>query len=206
MIGGIVRIYPEQQNILRTKCREFTEDFGELPQIAQIMIGIIQENKGMGLAANQIGVPLRIIALGTEQFSGVVVNPSFTPNESMGKAIEREGCMSLPGIDLPIERFKSGELRGFKWNGSEMVLNCDETLSRVVQHEVDHLDGILILDRVSYALRNVTLRKMAKIRKQWQAQMDQMSQLQERQANASALDKTADQFRDKAFNRKRMLP
>ncbi len=137
---------------LRTRAKEI-DDFSGIPELAQVMVEVMHQHGGAGLAAPQIGVALRLIAVrvpGSDGGDGtsaiVIANPQASPSGEA--AAGEEGCLSLPGVFLDVVRPASAEVSGLSPEGAASEFAAGGTLARVIQHEIDHLDGILITDRV----------------------------------------------------------
>jgi peptide deformylase len=151
-----VRQYPDP--VLRMRARE-VEVFDEaLAQQAARMIALMHDAVGVGLAANQVGSLQRIFAieLGEDEPAQAIVNPRITP---LGEELEsdEEGCLSLPGVLVPVERAISVRLEGQGVDGRELSIELDGLPARAVQHEVDHLDGVLTFDRTTPEARREAL-------------------------------------------------
>lgn len=151
-----IRQYPDP--VLRMRARE-VEVFDEsLARQAARMIALMHDAAGVGLAANQVGSLLRMftIELGEDEPAQAIVNPRITP---LGEELEsdEEGCLSLPGVLVPVERSLSVRLEGQGVDGRELTLELDGLPARAVQHEVDHLDGVLTFDRTTAEARREAL-------------------------------------------------
>jgi peptide deformylase len=123
---------------------------------------------GVGLAAPQIGVPLRVfvidISVGKRAGELIeVVNPEFVEREGM--QLEEEGCLSIPGFEATVVRPMRAVVRGFDRDGSEKTVEGTGLLARALQHEMDHLDGSLFVDRLRGIKRDVIIRKVQKLRR-----------------------------------------
>jgi peptide deformylase len=134
--------------VLRTRCSEVTEIDGALARLANDMITTMYEAPGVGLAANQVGVQKRMFVYDIQDGNGpkVVVNPVVS--ELRGEWVYEEGCLSVPGLSWEIPRAKEVHLTGLDLDGNELSIEGDELLARVFQHETDHLDGKLLLERL----------------------------------------------------------
>lgn len=140
--------------ILRRKARKVA-DFGpELQALIDDMIETMRDEPGVGLAANQIGVSLRVIVVeyGDDEDETVpvrlyvVINPELT-RLSKEKIIGIEGCLSIPGYAGNVERHEVLTVKGMNRHGQPMTLKAKGWLARIFQHEVDHLEGVLFVDR-----------------------------------------------------------
>ena len=123
---------------------------------------------GIGLAAPQVGVSERLIVLdvadGEERRPMVLVNPEIVWR-SGERATAEEGCLSLPGQFADVTRPQAVKVRYLTEHGEERVLEADGLLARCVQHEIDHLDGILFVDHLTALKRNMIMRKLIKTRR-----------------------------------------
>lgn len=142
--------------VLRQRAREVEEIDGALARLAQDMIETMYAAPGVGLAAPQVGVERRLFVYDVGEGPGVVVNPRIV--ESDGEWTYEEGCLSVPGLHWPIVRPKRVHLVGYGIDGEEVSIEADELLARAFQHEVDHLDGVLVIDRLGKAERREALR------------------------------------------------
>jgi len=151
-----IRQYPDP--VLRMRARE-VEVFDEaLAKQAARMIALMHDAAGVGLAANQVGSLLRmfLIELGEDEPARAIVNPRITPLSEELES-EEEGCLSLPGVLVPVERAISVRLEGQGVDGRELSIEIEGLPARAVQHEVDHLDGVLTFDRTTPEARREAL-------------------------------------------------
>jgi peptide deformylase len=137
-----------------TAVRDFDEALGHL---ADEMLATMREYDGVGLAGNQVGRLKRILVAATEEEEFVVVNPKLEPITEE-TATEMEGCLSIPGVNVEVERPAAVLLTGVDAEGRELRVEASGLLARIFQHEVDHLDGITILDRTDRESRKEALR------------------------------------------------
>ena len=141
----------------------FTPD---LDRLIDDMIETMYAAPGIGLAAPQIGVPLRIfvvdLSIGRDP-SGliVMVNPEFASREGM--QLEEEGCLSAPGFNATVVRPSRAVVRGLDRQGQPQEREATELLARAFQHEMDHLDGLLFIDRLRGIKRDLIVRKIKKL-------------------------------------------
>jgi len=140
-----IRQYPDVA--LRMRAREVTEFDDFLIQLVERMQHLMQDAQGVGLAATQVGVLQRVFVFEPDE-SGprAIVNPRFAET-SDEKLTEEEGCLSLHDVRVPVERSTKVTIEGKDPNGDDVRLELDGLAARVVQHEYDHLDGVLIIDR-----------------------------------------------------------
>lgn len=129
----------------------------ELKQMVREMFGLMYEAKGIGLAANQVNLPLRLFVMNLEsdpqkpELEQVFINPVIS--QPKGSAEAEEGCLSLPGLYGPVIRPKQVRITAYGLDGREIDMIATELLGRCVQHEVDHLDGVMFIDRMSAGAR-----------------------------------------------------
>ncbi|HID96130.1 MAG TPA: peptide deformylase [Candidatus Latescibacteria bacterium] len=120
--------------------------------------------KGLGLAAPQVGVLSRIITVDTGEGLIALVNPRILKGE--GEEIGEEGCLSIPDIWLEIKRARKVIVDGMDRTGQKVLLEAEGLLARAFQHEIDHLNGVLIIDRVSHLQRQLIESKLRRLRKE----------------------------------------
>lgn len=140
--------YPDE--VLRGKCEEITSFDGELKALADDMIQTMYQGIGIGLAGPQVGVMQRIIVLDVSEEGNnplVLINPEIYEKE--GEIRSDEGCLSIPGFRETIKRNARVILKAQNLDGEELKIEADGLLSRCLQHEIDHLDGILFIDHLS---------------------------------------------------------
>ncbi|MBD0330681.1 MAG: peptide deformylase [Thermoleophilia bacterium] len=144
---------------LKLRANDVSEFDEELARLAERMRLLMHEANGVGLAANQIGILRRmaVIHSGGEDGEPVaVVNPRVL-ERSEETAVDDEGCLSLQGVLLPVERAVGVTLEAHDVRGERLVLALEGLAARVAQHELDHLDGVLILDRTTPEARREAL-------------------------------------------------
>ena len=136
------------------------KDFDDsLKQLAEDMMRVMREHEGAGLAANQIGRLKRIFVAAYEDEEYAIVNPVIEAR-SETKEKEVEGCLSIPGIGVEVERPLAITLTGQDPSGARLRIEAEGRLARIFQHEIDHLDGVLILDRTDRESRKNALREI----------------------------------------------
>jgi peptide deformylase len=139
-----VRVFGDP--VLKQRARDVEELDGGLVALVETMYETMYEAVGVGLAAPQIGVQLRVFTYDVGEGPHAVVNPEIVA--ASGEWLYHEGCLSVPGVHFEIARPKVVTLRGLTVDGTELEVEGDEILGRVFQHELDHLDGVLLLDRL----------------------------------------------------------
>ncbi|MEE9316236.1 MAG: peptide deformylase [bacterium] len=155
-----IRLYGD--SVLRRKSREVKEISGDIRKLINNMAKLMYQNKGLGLAAPQVGILKRVIVadVGDGLFS--LVNPKILWRQ--GKDVMSEGCLSIPGINLEIKRSKEVIVEGLTKEGEKVQLGAVGLLACVLQHEIDHLDGILIVDRVPKKIIKPIKKELDKIK------------------------------------------
>lgn len=134
---------------LNKKSEEVKEVSQEILQLASDMIETMNNNQGVGLAAPQIGVSKRIIVTDDGKGPMIFFNPKILKKSWKNEAFE-EGCLSLPGYCLKIRRPKEIELDYLSEKGEKSKIKAKGLLARIIQHEIDHLDGVLLFDRINF--------------------------------------------------------
>jgi len=142
--------------VLKQRAAEVQEVDGALVRLAEDMVETMYAAPGVGLAAPQVGVQKRLFVYDVGEGPQVIVNPRI--DESDGEWVFEEGCLSVPGLSWEIVRPKQVHLVGHDLDGNEVSIEADEYLARVFQHELDHLDGTLLLDRLDADQRKEAMR------------------------------------------------
>jgi peptide deformylase len=141
---------------LRHKSKPVKRVDAQLRRMVDQMFELMYENKGIGLAANQVDLPLRLFVMNlksdpNEAEPHVLINPVITGPK--GIAEQEEGCLSFPELYAPVKRPERVTVSAFNLRGERFDGEIDGLLARVVQHETDHLDGVLFIDRMSETAR-----------------------------------------------------
>ncbi|MCI5636775.1 MAG: peptide deformylase [Sarcina ventriculi] len=136
-----------EDEVLRKKCREVDNITDRIKITIKDMIETMYDKNGVGLAAPQVGILRRIFVIDAQDGEGirVFINPQIL--ETKGSQKDIEGCLSLPGRENEVERANYVKIKALDENGEEFVLEGEGLLARAIQHENDHLDGILFIDR-----------------------------------------------------------
>jgi len=144
--------------VLKTRASKVKEFDDGLERFTEDMLATMREHEGVGLAANQVGRLRRVLVAGVEEEEYVLVNPAI---EASSEETETgaEGCLSIPGIQVDVERPVAVTVSGQDAAGKPVRLEAEGLLARVIQHEIDHLDGVLILDRPDRDSRKAALRE-----------------------------------------------
>jgi peptide deformylase len=144
--------------VLKTRAAP-VESFDEsLVRLTQDMLATMREQEGVGLAANQVGRLKRVFVAAIEDEEYVIVNPVLADWSETTESVP-EGCLSIPGIQVDVERPTAVTVSGQDVSGKPLELRATDLLARVLQHEVDHLDGVLILDRTDRQSRKAAMRE-----------------------------------------------
>ena len=143
-----IRQYPDP--VLRLEASEVVEFDGDLEQLVERMIHLMQDARGVGLAANQVGILRRVFVIQADEDEEprALVNPVIV-ERSDELDEDDEGCLSMQGVVVPVERPVRIRVEAKDEHGHEVTLELEGLPARVAQHELDHLDGVLILDRTS---------------------------------------------------------
>lgn len=158
--------------VLQIKAKEITDIDEKIVKLAEAMRKAMYTANGIGLAAPQIGRSIRLAVIDVSFGEDpdelmVLINPRII--ESDGIEPGNEGCLSVPGITLPIERKANLRLQAVDLQGDEFIREVEGLKARVVQHELDHLNGTLIIDRVSSLKRQFVKKEIKRLQKngQW---------------------------------------
>ena len=136
--------------ILHRPTKEVTEFNGELKNLIDEMYETMYKSNGVGLAANQIGVPLKVavidVAPAGHEGKVVLINPKIK-SHSKKFILDDEGCLSVPGLYLPVLRYQSISVEYQDIEGKKHIINAEGYFAKAIQHEIDHLEGILFVER-----------------------------------------------------------
>lgn len=132
--------------VLRARANEVTEVNDQIRKLIDDMFDTMYDAPGLGLAAPQIGISKRIIVIDVDDHPIALINPEMV--ECKGTQMGEEGCLSVPGDRADIQRSAFVRVRGLDRNGNEIELTGEELLARALQHEIDHLEGILFVDKM----------------------------------------------------------
>jgi len=145
--------------VLRTPAAPVTTFDKELRNLVRDLRETMLDAPGAGLAAPQIGVSLRVFTYDVDDAEGHLVNPVLvTMSEEQQDG--DEGCLSLPGLNFPLKRSANVVAAGFNMYGDPVTIEGSEVLARCLQHETDHLDGVLFIDRMDTPRRRAALRAL----------------------------------------------
>jgi peptide deformylase len=144
--------------VLREKGRPVERFDGALAKLADDMLQTMYEAPGVGLAGPQVGVPLRLIVFDDGSGPRKLANPEIFDLE--GEQVMDEGCLSIPGLYFPVKRASSLRAVGFEMDGTRVEFEATDFLARILQHETDHINGILFIDRLSAEDRREAMRML----------------------------------------------
>jgi peptide deformylase len=142
--------------VLRTKAEPVVDFDKELRQLVQDLTDTMLDAPGAGLAAPQLGVSLRVFAYNVDDVVGHLINPDLELSEE--EQFGLEGCLSMPGLEYDCLRAMRVVAKGFNQYGDPVTIEGNELLARAIQHETDHLDGILFIDKLDKKTRKAAMK------------------------------------------------
>lgn len=154
---AIIKIFTDNDPILRKKAKEINSVSKRLRGLAKDMLETMYQAKGVGLAAPQVGVSERMVVIDVGDGPLILVNPKIILRE--GEDRDVEGCLSIPGRNEYITRAANVKAIGTNLDGKPIVVEGTGLLARALQHEIDHLDGILFIDYLNPDSKNSRERK-----------------------------------------------
>ena len=169
-------IYPA--DVLKTRAEEVKEFNEEIKKLVEDMFDTMYKRGGVGLAANQVGVLKRVVVIdlhsrtekeGKEQI--VLINPEIVAQE--GEVVKEEGCLSLPGLYRKVKRAAYVKVKAQNLEGEEFEIEGEGLLARALQHEIDHLNGIVFIDRLSPLQKRLALEKYRKLKRKYEKELAQ---------------------------------
>ena len=165
-----IRIHPDP--VLRVKCPRVESFDSELARLAADLVETMRSAPGIGLAAPQVGQELRLTVVDIsvdedEQALHILVNPEII--EESGETSEEEGCLSIPGITEKVARPESIRVKAQDLKGEFFELEAEELLARAICHEIDHLNGILFIDRLVGLRRQRVRRQLRRLARDQEA-------------------------------------
>ena len=144
--------------VLKTRAAPVESFDDSLGRLTEEMLATMRENDGVGLAANQVGRLKRVLVASVDDEDYVIVNPVLSERSETTER-GQEGCLSIPGINVEVDRPTAVTVTGQDASGEPLRIEAQDMLARVLQHEVDHLDGVLILDRTDRQSRKAAMRE-----------------------------------------------
>jgi len=159
--------YPDEP--LRSKAEPVLEVTDEIRKLVTDMAETMYAAPGVGLAANQVGVKKRVAVIDTDESEGeseliVLINPKIVARS--GDLDWNEGCLSFPGMRVIVERSAQVTVRALNLDGEQFELQGEDFLAVAIQHEIDHLDGITLADKVSFLKKRMMIRELRKNKRQ----------------------------------------
>jgi peptide deformylase len=158
---AILEIRTVPDPVLRKTAAPIDNVTGDIVKLAEDMVDTMVAARGAGLAANQVGVPVRLVvidaALNTKKKHLVIVNPVII--EAAQEEVGEEGCLSVPGFFEFVKRAGKVLARGTDLKGKTIELECEGQFARAMQHEIDHLNGVLFVDYLSPVKKNIFKKK-----------------------------------------------
>jgi peptide deformylase len=144
--------------VLRTPADPVTDFDAELRKLVKDLTDTMMDAPGVGLAAPQIGVGLRVFTYYVDDVLGHLINPALALSEECEE--DDEGCLSFPGLAFPTKRAYGLVAKGFDMHGEPVTLEGTGQMARCVQHETDHLDGVLFIDRLDPIQRKLAMKEI----------------------------------------------
>lgn len=160
--------YPDPK--LREQTRQIEEVNSFLSEMSERMTELMREEQGLGLAATQVGWGFKLIIINPTPEPGnaeAFINPVIISRR--GKVTHEEGCLSLPGVFAKVKRAEHVRVRAGRLDGEQVEMAADGLIARAWQHELDHLDGGLFVDRLGPAARILISRRLSELRQQYEA-------------------------------------
>ncbi len=151
--------------VLKTKAAEVAEIDGKVARLVDALFDTLYtSDSGLAIAAPQVGVQKKIFVWDMDDEPMAIINPQIV--ESSGEWVYDEGCLSIPGLYVEMVRPKEVLLRGFTVDGDEVELEADELMGRMFQHELDHLNGVLMFDRMEGDQRKQALAEYRRLQEE----------------------------------------
>jgi len=158
---AILEIKEYDEPVLREKALPVKEITTEILNLIRDMAETMYTDSGVGLAAPQVGISKRIIIIDEDEEGLIVlVNPEIIKSE--GEVIDEEGCLSIPDIYSDVKRSSKVTVKALNENGDQIEITKEGLIARALQHEIDHLNGILFIDRIGRMKRQILLDKLKK--------------------------------------------
>lgn len=159
-----IELYPSE--VLRERAKEVVDFGDELQKLLDDMVDTLKHAKGAGIAGNQVGVLLRVIVVDLGALEGkedirFFINPEII--DKQGERIDLEGCLSFPQLFVEVKRPKKIKVKAFDRQGNPFELEGEDFLSKALSHEIDHLNGILMIDHLSPIKKELAKRKIKKM-------------------------------------------
>ncbi|WP_022846417.1 MULTISPECIES: peptide deformylase [unclassified Desulfurobacterium] len=169
-----IRIYPDE--VLKKKAEKVNEFDEKLRNIVNEMFETMYKRGGLGLAGNQVGILKRIVVIDIEagkEREGknkiVLINPEIITME--GEQVNQEGCLSLPGLYKKVKRAAYVKVKAQNIDGEDFEIEGEDLVARALQHEIDHLNGIVFIDRLSPLQKRLALQRYKKLKREYERKM-----------------------------------
>ena len=159
---SVKKIYKYGEAVLRKKCAPVERITPEIKKLIDDMFDTMYKAPGAGLAASQVGVPLRVCVIDVspegKRQPVALINPKIIHKK--GKVVQEEGCLSFPGLFAEVKRFDNIRVQAINEKALPYEIECSGILSRAIQHELDHLDGKLFIDYLSFFKRRKLVKEI----------------------------------------------
>ncbi|MCX7846110.1 MAG: peptide deformylase [Dictyoglomaceae bacterium] len=142
----VLKILTIENPILRKRAKKIEKIDEDIKKLAENMLETMKFSNGVGLAAPQVGKNIRLVVVSYDEEDYIFINPEIIEKE--GENVDIEGCLSIPSVEVPVKRAEKILLRYQNLKGRTLNMEFDGLLARIIQHEIDHLDGILIVDKI----------------------------------------------------------
>jgi len=164
---AIRKIFTYPEKILRTRSTAIEVVDDDVRRLVDDMAETMYAAPGIGLAANQVGLAKRVAVIDVTHPDGapklyVLINPEIVARD--GEILWEEGCLSFPGIHVDVDRAAHVVVRALDRDGNQFEVEADDLLAIAMQHEIDHLDGVTLADKVSFLKRKMMVRELVKAR------------------------------------------
>jgi peptide deformylase len=140
----IRRILTAEEPILRQRAKKVTQFDGSLHRLLDDLLETMRDAPGIGIAANQVGVPFQVAVIELEEQITELINPQIV--RASGEIVDWEGCLSIPGFVAEVKRHARVTVKARDRHGKEFRVKGEELFARALQHEIDHLNGVLYID------------------------------------------------------------
>ena len=157
---SVIEVVRFPHQILRQQCEPVENITDAILKLIDDMAETMYSYKGVGLAAPQIGVAQNVIVLDAGQGLISLINPEISLSE--GTEAKEEGCLCLPDLSVTVERSERIQIKGIDRKGNPFTIEADGLLARAMQHEIDHLHGTLIIDKLSKLKRDLIIKRLRK--------------------------------------------
>tara|TARA_Y100001970_G_C14153933_1_gene814400 strand:- start:524 stop:1129 length:606 start_codon:yes stop_codon:yes gene_type:complete len=164
------RILKYPDNVLTKKSSPVSDIDEDIKQLVVDLADTLNVSGGVGLSAPQIGTHKRVIYVVSDQFTGEMINPSIETLECLEPM--SEGCLSFPGVSVDVPRYGQITVSYMSVEGEQSTQELSGLAAQIVQHEIDHLDGVLMIDKLSRLKRSMALKRLQKVKKTFTTMLD----------------------------------